>query len=139
MADQARMRVAAMDSAEPQLAERLWSTYGIAAAGILEEIRESPAGGAGIRGLVELSVAEVEHAVRQEMAIELDDVLRRRSRAGMFRTAEACAAAAEVAAIMGRALGWKAEKTERDVADFRRERLRELLAARGDRAEVTTE
>ncbi len=138
MADQARMRVAATDSAEPQLVDRLWATYGIAAAGILDEIRESPAGGAGIGGLAELSVAEVEHAVRQEMAIELDDVLRRRSRVGMFRTAETCAAAADVAAIMGRALGWSASKIGRDVDAFRRERLRELLAARGDGAEVTT-
>lgn len=139
IADQTRMRVTATDSAEPQLAERLWATYGIAAEGIFDEIRASPADGVGIGGLAELSVAEVQHAVRQEMAIELDDVLRRRSRAGMFRTAEACAAAADVAAIMGRALGWNAEKIERDVDAFRRQRLRELLAARGDGAQVTTE
>jgi glycerol-3-phosphate dehydrogenase len=138
-ADQARMRVTPTGSAEPQLAERLWATYGIAAEGILDEIRASPTRGVGIGGLAELSVAEVQHAVRQEMAIELDDVLRRRSRVGMFRTAEACAAAADVAAIMGRALGWNAEKIERDVAAFRRERLQELFAARGEGAEVTTE
>jgi glycerol-3-phosphate dehydrogenase len=138
-ADQARMRVTPTGSAEPQLAERLWATYGIAAEGILDEIRASPTRGVGIGGLAELSVAEVQHAVRQEMAIELDDVLRRRSRVGMFRTAEACAAAADVAAIMGRALGWNAEKIERDVAAFRRERLQELFAARGEGAKVTTE
>jgi glycerol-3-phosphate dehydrogenase len=137
--DQARIRTAMSDSNEPQLVERLWATYGIAAAGILDGIRASPARGAGVGGLAELSVAEVEHAVRQEMALELDDVLRRRSRVGMFRTAEACAAAADVAAIMGRALGWNAEKIERDVVAFRHERFRELLAARGDGPEVTTE
>jgi glycerol-3-phosphate dehydrogenase len=138
MADQARARASATASPELQLAARLWQTYGIAAARILDEIQRSPTAGAILGGLEELSVAEVEHAVWQEMAIELDDVLRRRSRAGMFRTAEACAAAAETAKIMGRALGWNPDKSERDVAAFRRDRLRELGAARGDKGEETT-
>jgi glycerol-3-phosphate dehydrogenase len=139
LVDQNRMRALARGSAEPRLEDRLWATYGIVAAGILAEIRTSPGAGAGIGGLDELSAAEVEHAVRHEMAMELDDVLRRRSRVGMFQTAEACAAAFDVATIMGRALGWNAEKIERDVDAFCRERLRELRTARGDGSEGTAE
>jgi len=134
-ADQARARAATATAGEPRLEERLWATYGVAAARILDEARKSPAARAALGGLDELTAAEVEHAVHHEMAIELDDVLRRRSRAGMFRTAEACAAATDVARIMGRALGWNEEKIARDVDAFRRERSRELGAARGDRTE----
>ena len=132
MAEQARSRAAAGNTVEPQLEERLWATYGVAAAQILEQIRTSPATGVAIGGLDELSVAEVEFAVWHEMAIELDDVLRRRSRVGMFHTAAACAAAGEVATIMARSLGWDVERIERDVETFRRVRLLELGSARGD-------
>ena len=132
MAEQARSRAAAGNTVEPQLEERLWATYGVAAAQIIEQIRTSPATGVAIGGLDELSVAEVEFAVWHEMAIELDDVLRRRSPVGMFHTAEACAAAGEVATIMARSLGWDVERIERDVETFRRVRLLELGSARGD-------
>jgi glycerol-3-phosphate dehydrogenase len=113
--DQARLRETTAPLGEPEMEDRLWQTYGIAAAQILEEIRMSPEAGLPVDGLEDLSVAEIEHAIRYEMAIELDDVLRRRSRAGMFRTAEACAAAAPVGKIMAHALGWSTEKMERAV------------------------
>jgi glycerol-3-phosphate dehydrogenase len=130
--DQARLRETTAPLGEPEMEDRLWQTYGIAAAQILEEIRMSPEAGLPVDGLEDLSVAEIEHAIRYEMAIELDDVLRRRSRAGMFRTAEACAAAAPVGKIMAHALGWSTEKMERAVESFCNPRLSELRLARGE-------
>jgi glycerol-3-phosphate dehydrogenase len=133
--DQARLRETTAPLGEPEMEDRLWQTYGIAAAQILEEIRMSPEAGLPVDGLEDLSVAEIEHAIRYEMAIELDDVLRRRSRAGMFRTAEACAAAAPVGKIMAHALGWSTEKMERAVESFCNPRLSELRLARGEISE----
>lgn len=137
MADQIRARSNAARIDAPELEERLWGTYGIAAAQLLDRIRASPGSGASIDNLDELSGAEVEHAIQYEMAIELDDVLRRRSRAGMFRTAEACAAAGPVAKIMARFLGWNSDRIERSVTSFRQSRLPELHLARGERVEDT--
>lgn len=134
MAEQARARATAPKSADAELEERLWASYGVEAARILKEVRRSSGAGVPIAGLEDLCIAEVEHAVRQEMAMELDDVLRRRSRAGMFRTREACAAAADVAAVMAPILGWSEEKVQRDVETFRKQRLGELGSARGDRS-----
>jgi glycerol-3-phosphate dehydrogenase len=139
IADQSRLRATTAKVVEPELEERLWATYGVAAAQILDEIRTSPATGVAIDGFDELCAAEIDYAVRYEMAIELDDVLRRRSRAGMFRTAEACAAAASVAKIMARLRGWDEERSARGVETFRRERMRELRSARGDPLEGTAE
>jgi len=132
LSEQARLRATASKSVEAKLEARLWATYGIAAEQILQEIRVSPTVGVSIAGLEDLCIAEVEHAVRQEMAMELDDVLRRRSRVGMFRARQACAAAADVGALMAAMLGWSAEKVQQDVDAFRNQRLRELGFARGD-------
>jgi glycerol-3-phosphate dehydrogenase len=118
-----------------QLDTRLWATYGVAAAEIIATIKRSPTSAEAIGELEELTPAEVGHAVRFEMAIALDDVLRRRSRVGMFRTADACAAAGAVAEIMAGSLGWSAEKIERETHEFRQARLRELRIARGEMAE----
>ena len=50
--------------------------------------------------------AEVVHAVRQEMAVHLDDVLLRRTRAHLFDRAATLAAAPSVADLMAAELGW---------------------------------
>lgn len=138
MVEQARVRATAPTSIDAELEERLWASYGVAAARILEEVRTSSSAGVPITGLEDLCVAEVEHAVRQEMAMELDDVLRRRSRAGMFRTREACVAAADVAGVMAPMLGWSVKKVQQDVEAFRDQRLQELGSARGDASKEQT-
>ena len=64
--------------------------------------------------------AEAVHAVRHEMATTLDDVLARRTRAHLFNRAASLAAAPAVAALIGAELGWDADETARQVADYRR-------------------
>jgi glycerol-3-phosphate dehydrogenase len=63
--------------------------------------------------------AEAVHAVRSEMAITLDDVLTRRTRARLFDRDATLAAAPGVAALIAPYLGWDEAETDRQVARFR--------------------
>ena len=63
--------------------------------------------------------AEAVYAVRHEMATTLDDVLLRRTRAHLRDRAACLAAAADVATLLARELGWNAAETERQVAAYR--------------------
>ncbi len=128
--DQQKARGAAARSADARLADRLWSTYGLAAEDLLARIAADGKKADRMAGLDELTVAEVEHALSDEMALSLDDVLRRRSRLGMFRIESACNAAADVAAIMATRLGWSAERAAREVASFTDARTAELAEVR---------
>ena len=62
--------------------------------------------------------AEAVYAVREEMALSLDDVLTRRTRARLFNRAAALAAAPAAAALMATELGWDADETARQLAHF---------------------
>lgn len=63
--------------------------------------------------------AEVVHATRQEMAVTLEDFLRRRSDLMLFAKDGSKAVAPRVAQLMGQALGWSREETRRQLADYR--------------------
>ena len=65
-----------------------------------------------------LTVAEVQYAIRHEMAVTLVDVLERRSRMAYFATEAARTAAPAVAAIAARELGWNATRIRQEVDDF---------------------
>jgi glycerol-3-phosphate dehydrogenase len=92
--------------ADEALEQRLWNTYGVAAASIVASIGARARLGDRVGGLDELTGAEIEHAVAHEMVASLDDLMRRRSRIAMFDTAAAVQAAPEVAGALGRLLGW---------------------------------
>ncbi|MGH9057429.1 MAG: glycerol-3-phosphate dehydrogenase/oxidase [Acidimicrobiales bacterium] len=62
--------------------------------------------------------AEAVYAVRSEMAVTLDDVLSRRTRAAILDGGAAAAAAADVAALIAPELGWGAEAAARQAASF---------------------
>jgi glycerol-3-phosphate dehydrogenase len=62
--------------------------------------------------------AEAVYAVRHEMALTLDDVLTRRTRARLFDRPATVAAAPAVAALLATELGWDSAETERQVAAF---------------------
>lgn len=64
--------------------------------------------------------AEAVHAVRAEMAVTLDDVLVRRTRAHLEDRAACRAAADDVAALLAPELGWTDEETRSQVAAYRR-------------------
>ena len=80
--------------------------YGTEAAAVQSLISADPTlGDVLIDGLPYLR-AEAVHAVRNEMARSLDDVLSRRTRARLFDRAATVRAAATVAALIGPELGW---------------------------------
>jgi glycerol-3-phosphate dehydrogenase len=62
--------------------------------------------------------AEVAWAVREEMALSLDDVLSRRMRLSMARRDRCASLAPRVAAIMGAELGWDATRQSAEVEAF---------------------
>lgn len=62
--------------------------------------------------------AEVVFAARHEMAVTLDDVLSRRTRARILDRNAAAAAAPAVAKLLARELRWDVEETSRQVAAF---------------------
>ncbi len=111
--DQARARRASTGIGDSALEDRLWGTYGVGAADLIALIAADPSAAEPIGGLPCLTRAEVEYAVDSELALSVDDVLRRRSRAGLFDTERAAAAADAVAALMAERLGWSLEETER--------------------------
>jgi glycerol-3-phosphate dehydrogenase len=62
--------------------------------------------------------AEALYAARYEMALTLEDVLSRRTRALLLDAAATAAAAPAVAALLAGELGWSAEETDRQVTAF---------------------
>jgi glycerol-3-phosphate dehydrogenase len=103
-------------SLAPQAQSRLRRLYGAAGARLLAR-DPSCAIVAGIPGLLR---AEVEHAIEEEMALTLEDVLERRTRALLFDGTQGLGGVEEVAAIMAARLGWDAGRTATEVDGYRR-------------------
>src|SRR5262249_21267357 len=109
-------------------ASHLTGKFGTRAQAVLEFAKESPelsaplvAGAAPLR-------CEVVHAVRNEMALTVEDVLARRIGLELFDWRVAMEAAPVTARLMGRELGWSATETLR-AADRYLARMRRLLDA----------
>jgi len=73
--------------------------------------------------------AEAVFAVRREMARTLDDVLSRRTRARLLTRDASAEAAADVAVLLARELGWTDAERDRQVAEYRASIVRERDAA----------
>ncbi len=72
--------------------------------------------------------AEAVHAVRNEMALTLDDVLTRRTQARLFDRRAALACASAVAELIGAELGWSPDVIAAEVLDFSERCAREIAA-----------
>ena len=111
------------------VARHLWTRYGTEGAAVAAladgrpELLEPAVGGLPYLGV------EVLYAVRCEMACTLEDVLERRTRAGIEDARAAAAAAPAVAALMASELGWSPAETSRRAAVFADHALAELDAA----------
>ncbi len=82
-----------------------------------------------VEGLPYLGV-EVVYAVREEMALTLDDVLGRRTRAVLQDARATAAAASTVAQLMADELGWSPDQAQRQAERFA-ERVRAELSGAG--------
>jgi glycerol-3-phosphate dehydrogenase len=82
--------------------------------------------------------AEAVHAVRHEMAMTLDDVLVRRTRAHLFDRSACRAAAPDVAALMGSELGWSSARITEEIDAYLAVCDAEDRAARATNGGTTT-
>jgi glycerol-3-phosphate dehydrogenase len=96
----------------------LASRYGTELMAVRQLIAEDPTLGAPlVEGLAYVR-AEAIYAVRNEMALTLDDVLSRRTRARLFNREAAVRAAESVAELIAPELGWDSTEQAAQVASF---------------------
>jgi glycerol-3-phosphate dehydrogenase len=110
------------------MAERLLRTYGDAGGRMLRGVADDPALARRVDPAQPTTAAEVLHAVREEMAATLADIVLRRTPLGTFgnpgrAVLEACAA------IAAAELGWDESRREREVSQVEAE-YRRLLGGR---------
>jgi glycerol-3-phosphate dehydrogenase len=86
--------------------EHLLSRYGTLAVEVLDLVRSDPGLALPLADGHPYLRAEVAYAVTHEEALHVEDVLMRRTRLFIESADAGASAAAEVAAIMGRLLGW---------------------------------
>jgi glycerol-3-phosphate dehydrogenase len=75
---------------------------------------------ATLAGIPSVLRAEIDHAIDDEMALTLEDVLERRTRALLFDPSQGLDGVEEVADTMARRLGWDAERRTSEVDRYRR-------------------
>jgi len=103
---------------EPSTARHLIDTYSGNYRAVLEPTREaSGLNSALIEGLPQIE-AEVVYAVRYEMALTIEDFFARRTRIILRSRDHGRTAAARVAQLLGRELGWQETETQRKLADY---------------------
>jgi glycerol-3-phosphate dehydrogenase len=111
---------AALANVQPDTAARLIASYGSDALDVVRRA-DGPDALATFGPDIPLSAAEVQYAIRHEMAQTLGDVLERRSRLAYFATEAARAAAPRVADVAGRELGWDDRRIAEEIDTFTRQ------------------
>jgi glycerol-3-phosphate dehydrogenase len=104
---------------EPSRHEHLAHRYGTEGAAVEALVDREPALGEQLVPGLPYLKAEAVHAVRNEMARTLDDVLSRRTRARLLARDDSAAAAEDAAALVGRELGWDDAERARQVKEYR--------------------
>ncbi len=110
---------AAKRGLDADMAAHLLQSYGSDAPLILALIDDDALLAARMAPDLPVIFAEALFAVRYEMAMTVDDVLSRRTRLSLIDRAHGFDAAADVAAILGDALGWDAAERTRQVESYR--------------------
>jgi glycerol-3-phosphate dehydrogenase len=128
--DQQRARGSVARLDDPEIDERLWTTYGADARSIAERAGSDARAAERVGGVADLTVAEVDFAVEHEMAATLDDLLRRRCSVGQFDIDAAVAAAPAAARLLGDRLGWSEQRANEEARRFGESRLAELVTVR---------
>jgi glycerol-3-phosphate dehydrogenase len=99
--------------------DRLVTLYGSNAERMVEAMGADPVLAERFAPDPPVTRAEVQYAVREEMAQTLEDFLERRARLMLWDPGNGLAVAEGVARVMGNALGWSAERVRREVAEYR--------------------
>jgi glycerol-3-phosphate dehydrogenase len=109
--------------------DHLTGRYGGHARAVAAMVRDDAALGRPLVPTLPYLAAEALYAVRYEMAMTLEDVLARRTRALLLGRDAAVAAAPEVADLMGAELGWSSAERTDQVGAFVAQAQRERDAA----------
>jgi glycerol-3-phosphate dehydrogenase len=94
------------------------SRYGTLAPAVAAMVEEEPTLLEPVVAGLPYTGAELRYAAREEMAVHLDDVLARRTRASILDARAALAAAERAAAIVGDELGWDRGRQQEEVRRF---------------------
>jgi glycerol-3-phosphate dehydrogenase len=86
--------------------ERLLHRHGSAVTEVVDLIHSDPALASPLRGAEGYLAAEIVHAVTHEGALDLDDVLSRRTRIAFEYPSRGAACLEQVADLVGARLGW---------------------------------
>jgi glycerol-3-phosphate dehydrogenase len=103
-----------------QIVERIVRTYGSRWREVLEPIREQPALAMPLAGNPAVLVAEVQFAIRYEMAANVEDFLVRRSGLNWLAACALREAAPAVADLLAQDLGWNLERRQDSLDAFAR-------------------
>jgi glycerol-3-phosphate dehydrogenase len=112
----------------PESTTHLLGRYGVLTAEVLDAIAAQPDLAAPIGGCTEYLRVEAVYAVTHEGALHLDDVLTRRTHIAILTPDRGVDSAAEVAGLIGAALGWDEDVRAAEVAHYR-ERVAVEIAA----------
>jgi glycerol-3-phosphate dehydrogenase len=100
------------------IGERIVRTYGSRWRHVLEPIRQNPALAERLAGNPPLLAAEVQFAIRSEMAANVEDFMIRRSGLNWLAACSLREAAPAVADIFARELGWSSERRQASLTAF---------------------
>jgi glycerol-3-phosphate dehydrogenase len=119
----------------PDIEAHLFATYGTRAAAVVETMNSTVGGVDLSRRLypdLPYVAAEVAYGARHELALDLEDLLRRRT--SIFRDAhdQGLGVATEAASVLGATLGWSGTEQARAVADYARVIAESTAWKRGD-------
>jgi glycerol-3-phosphate dehydrogenase len=115
-----------------ETAEHLTRAYGSNYGRLIDLIHEDERLGAPLVAGLPHIAAEAVYAVRNEMALQLSDVLTRRTRLAMLAGRDSVRCAPAVAALMATELGWDEEEKGRQLTQFTAEFEREYTPLTGD-------
>ena len=114
----ARGRLAASAGLHVAWIEHLLRRYGTAVAEVLELVRQEPELGRPLEGAADYLRAEVVYAATHEGALDVEDVLTRRTRICFETFDRGVRAARPAAELLAAALGWDGVRLEAEVASY---------------------
>lgn len=103
-----------------QVIQRLVSLYGSDAERLVEDIAADPVLGERCSPELPVTRAEIEFAVREEMTLNLEDLLERRLRLFLWDSSNGLTVAPAAAQQLGAMLGWDKQRCEQELTRYRR-------------------
>ena len=108
------------------IAERIVKTYGSRWRAVLDPVRENKSLAGVVPGSNDLLAAEVDFALREEMAVRVEDFILRRSGLNWYAASALREAAPAVAKIFAARLGWNDAQRSAEIQAFQEEATKAL-------------